>query len=140
LGKRFELTGAFYRGRAVAGLGGGIGQSVLLNGPFFSKATAFHGLDSEGGWAQLKYKVRSNFEINGAFGSDNPFTGELRRYNSNSIYPDSYTRNLSPFVNFIYQIRSDILISTEYRYIKTTTLDDGSVSASHINLSLGYIF
>ena len=140
LGKRFELTGAFYRGRAVAGLGGGIGQSVLLNGPFLSMATAFHGLDSEGGWAQLKYKVRSNFEINGAFGSDNPFAGELRRYNSNSIYPDSYTRNLSPFVNFIYQIRSDILISTEYRYIKTTILDGGSVSASHINLSLGYIF
>ena len=69
LGKRFELTGAFYRGRAVAGLGGGIGQSVLLSGPFLSLATSFHGLDSEGGWAQLKYKVRSNFEINGAFGS-----------------------------------------------------------------------
>ena len=33
LGKRFEFTGEFYRGRAVAGLGGGIGQSVLLNGP-----------------------------------------------------------------------------------------------------------
>ena len=34
LGKRFEFTGEFYRGRAVAGFGGGIGQSVLLNGPF----------------------------------------------------------------------------------------------------------
>ena len=79
-------------------------------------------------------------KLTGHSGRDNPFAGELRRYNSNSIYPDTYTRNLSPFVNFIYQIRSDFLISTEYRYIKTTILDGGSVGASHINLSLGYIF
>ena len=140
LGKRLELTGAFYRGRAVAGLGGGIGQSVLLNGPFGDPATTFHGLDSEGGWAQLKFRVKSNFEINGAFGSDNPFAGELRLFNANTIYPGAYTRNLSPFVNFIYQIRSDILFSTEYRYLRSTVLDNGSLGASHVNLSLGYIF
>ena len=140
LGKLFELTGAFYRGRAVAGLGGGIGQSVLLNGPFIDRATTFRGLDSMGGWAQLKFKVKSNFEINGAFGSDNPFSGELRQYNANTIYPGSYTRNLSPLVNFIYQIRSDILFSTEYRYLNSTVLDSGSFSAHQISLSMGYIF
>jgi hypothetical protein len=142
LGKRFEFTGEFYRGRAVAGLGGGIGQDVLLNGPFMNPATTFRGLDSMGGWAQLKFKIRSNFEINGAFGVDNPFANELRRYSANSInpYPGSYTRNLSPLVNFIYQIRSDILFSTEYRYLTSTVLDSGSNSANHINLSLGYIF
>jgi hypothetical protein len=140
LGKRVELTGAFYRGRAVAGLGGGIGQSVLLNGPFRNPATTFRGLDSEGGWAQLKFRVKSNFEINGAFGSDNPFASELRLYNAFTIYPGAYTRNLSPFVNFIYQIRSDILFSTEYRYFRSTVLDSGSLGASHVSLSLGYIF
>ena len=140
LGKRFEFTGAFYRGRAVGGIGGGIGQSVLLNGPFDTPATTFRGLDSMGGWAQLKFKVKSNFEINGAFGSDNPFANEFRQYNANTIYPGSYTRNLSPLVNFIYQIRSDILFSTEYRYLNSTVLDSGSNSANQINLSLGYIF
>ena len=140
LGKKFEFTGEFYRGRGVAGLGGGIGQSALLNGPFIDPATRFRGLDSMGGWVQLKFKPKSNFEINGAFGIDNPFAGELRQYNSNSIYLQTYTRNLSPLVNFIYQIRSDILFSTEYRYLKTTVLDSGSNSANHINLSLGYIF
>ena len=140
LGRRWELTGEFYRGRAVAGIGGGIGQSVLLNGPFSAPATSFHGLDSMGGWAQVKFKVKSNFEINGAFGSDNPFAGELRQFNATTIYPGAYTRNLSPLVNFIYQIRSDILISTEYRYIRSTVLDTGSNGANHINLSLGYIF
>jgi hypothetical protein len=140
LGKRFEFTGAFYRGRAVAGLGGGIGQSVLLNGPFIDPATTFRALDSMGGWAQLKFKVKSNLEINGAFGVDSPFAGELRQYNANTIYPGSYTRNLSPLVNFIYQIRSDILLSTEYRYLNSTVLDSGSFSAHQISLSMGYIF
>ena len=140
LGNRFELTGAFYRGRAVAGLGGGIGQSVLLNGPFGSTTTTFRGLDSMGGWTQLKFKVKSNLEINGAFGSDNPFASELRQYNAHTIYPGAYTRNLSPLVNVIYQIRSDILFSVEYRYLHSTVLDSGSFSANHVNLSLGYIF
>jgi hypothetical protein len=140
LGKRVEFTGAFYRGRAVGGLAGGIGQSVLLNGPFLNPATTFRGLDSMGGWAQLKFKVKSNFEINGAFGSDNPFAGELRLYNAHSIYSEPFTRNLSPLVNFIYQIRSDILVSTEYRYLRSTVLDSGSNNANLINLSIGYIF
>jgi hypothetical protein len=140
LGKRLAFTGEFYRGRAVAGLGGGIGQSVLLNGPFQNPATTFRGLDSMGGWAQMKFKLRPNFEINGALGLDNPFTSELRQFRLTTIYPAANTRNLVPLFNFIYQIRSDILFSTEYRYLNTSVLDSGSNSANHINLSLGYIF
>ena len=140
VGKRFEFTGAFYRGRAVAGLGGGIGQSVLLNGSFIDPATTFDGLDSAGGWAQLKFKVTTKFEINGAVGLDNPFASEMRMYKARSIYPELYTRNFSPFVNFIYQIRSDVLFSMEYRWLQTSVLDSSPNSASHINLSLGYMF
>jgi hypothetical protein len=140
LGRRFEFTGEFYRGRAVAGLGGGIGQSVLLNGSFSAPATTFRALDSMGGWAQLKFKLKPNFEINAALGLDNPFATEMRQHKSNSIYPDLYVRNLSPFINFIYQVRSDILFSTEYRHLQTSVLDGGSNSANHVNLSLGYIF
>jgi len=140
MGKRFEFTGAFYRGRAVAGLGGGIGQGVLLNGPLYSATTSFRGLDSMGGWAQLKFKPKSNFEFNAALGLDNPFAGELRRFQANSIYPDTYTRNLSPLVNIIYQVRSDILFSVEYRHLNTSVLDYGSNDVNHFNLSLGYIF
>ncbi len=110
IGKRLELTGAFYRGQSVAGLGGGIGQSVLVNGPFGSAGTTVRGLDSTGGWAQLKFKLKSNFEINGVFGSDNPFADELRAFTPSSLYSGTYTRNQTSIVNFIYQIRSDIFI------------------------------
>jgi hypothetical protein len=140
LGKLFEFTGEFYRGRAVAGLGGGIGQSALFTGSFIDPATKITGLDSMGGWAQLKFKPRTNFEINGAIGLDNPFANELRSFASNPIYRGAYTRNLSPLVNFIYQVRSDILFSTEVRRLQTTILDFGSNKANLITFSLGYIF
>jgi len=140
LGKRWEFTGEFYRGRAVAGIGGGIGQSVYPNGPFLALTTVFRGLDSMGGWAQMKFKVRPNFEINAAFGSDNPFAGELRQSYSTFYAGQALSRNIVPLANFIYQIRSDILFSVEYRYLDTSILDTGSNRASHVNLSLGYIF
>jgi hypothetical protein len=140
LGKRFEFTGAFYRGRAVAGIGGGIGQSVLLNGSFIAPATTFRGLDSAGGWTQLKFKVTTKLELNGAVGVDSPFASEMRLHQANSIYPESYTRNLSPLLNFIYRIRSDVLISMEYRWLQTSVLGGNPNSAGHINLSMGYIF
>ena len=88
----------------------------------------------------MKFKPRANFEINGAIGLDNPFAHELRNYKSNPIYLGSYSRNLSPLVNFIYQVRSDVLFSTEYRFLQTSVLDNGSSKANLINLSLGYIF
>ena len=139
-GKRWEFTGEFYRGRAVAGLGGGIGQSVYPNGDFFALNTVFRGLDSLGGWAQLKYRVKPNLEINGAFGSDNPFAGELRQSFATFYAGEALSRNISPFVNFIYQLRSDILFSVEYQYFDTTVLDGGSNRASHVNISVGYLF
>ncbi len=65
-----------------------------------------------GGWTQLKFKPWPKFEVNGALGVDNPFASELRRFStSNSYYGVSLSKNVSPFVNFIYQLRSDVLFS-----------------------------
>jgi hypothetical protein len=141
LGKLFELSGEFYRGRAVGGIGGGIGQSILTSGYLVDPATTVRGLDSIGGWLQFKFKPRTNFEINGAFGQDNPFANELRRFpTSPSYFGIPLSRNLTPFVNFIYQPRSDVLLSGEYRRLQTYVLDSNSSSANHISLSLGYLF
>jgi len=43
-------------------------------------------------------------------------------------------------VNFIYQPRSDIVFSMEYRRLKTFTLDQGANVANIANFSVGYIF
>ena len=141
LGKFFDLSGQFYRGRAVGGLGGGIGRSVLLSGALDDPATTVRGLDSMGGWAQLKFKPKTKFEVNGAYGQDNPFAWQLYPFTSNPGYYDAlYSRNRSWFVNGIYQPRSDVLFSVEYRRIRSFFIGDESFTANHVNLSLGYIF
>jgi hypothetical protein len=141
LGSRFEFTGQFYRGRATGGLGGGIAQSVLWIGPFNDPATELYGLDSIGGWAQLKYKATSKLQFNGAFGQDNPFASEMRENGgSQPYYPSPLSKNQSAMANFLYQPKSDIVLSLEYRRIKTYTLDSTANSANIINMSVGYIF
>jgi hypothetical protein len=140
LGKYFGFTGQFYRGSALGGLGGGVGQDVLLAGPLFSPAV-IQGLDSMGGWVQLKFKPAPKFEINGALGDDNPFASELRRFpSSDSYYGLSLSKNVSPFVNIIYRMRSDVMMSVEYRRLKTYVVNDDAYTANHINFSLGYLF
>lgn len=94
-----------------------------------------------GGWTQLKFKPTAKFEVNGAYGQDDPFASELRMFPASpSYYGPLFSRNASPFVNFVYQVRSDILFSIEYRRLHTTLLDQDSYSANHVGLSVGYVF
>jgi hypothetical protein len=141
LGKIVEFSGMFFRGSALGGLGGAIGQDVLFSGSLVNPAATFVGLDSMGGWAQLKFKLRPNFEVNGAFGEDNPFASELRKYPASASYYGSlFSRNLSPFANFIYRPRSDVVLSLEYRYLRTSVFGSGSNTANIVNASVGYLF
>jgi hypothetical protein len=141
LGSHFEFTGQFYRGRALGGLGGGIGQTALWVGPLADPSTEIYGLDSMGGWAQLKYKATSKLQFNGAFGQDNPFASDMRQNGgSQPYYPYPLSKNQTVMTNFLYQPKSDIVLSLEYRRLKTYTLDSGSNSANIIDLSVGYIF
>jgi len=141
LGPRIQLTGEFYRGRALGGLGGGIGQSVLWNGSLINPTTELYGVNSLGGWGQLKFKLTPMFQLNGAFGQDNPYASDLREFAGNPVYyKQPLSKSQTAFVNFIYQPRSDILFSLEYRRIKTFTLDSNANAANNINLSVGYTF
>jgi len=141
LGRKFELTTEFFRGKAIGGLGGAIGQSVLWQGSLADPATDVYGLNSVGGWSQLKFKATSKLQFNGAYGLDNPYASQLRLHGGNTnYYPVPLSKNESGFVNFIYQPRSDIVFSMEYRRIKTFTLDQGANAANIANFSVGYIF
>jgi hypothetical protein len=140
LGKYFEFTGEFYRGRAVGGIGGGIGQSVLLTGQDDDPTTIIKGLDSMGGWAQLKFKPKPKWEFNGAFGQDNPFASELKLFPMAGNYVEPLARNRSAFFNVIYQLKSDLLLAAEYRRLHTVDSSGEFYGANHINFSLGYIF
>jgi hypothetical protein len=141
LGEFLDFSAEFYRGRAVGGLGGGVGQSILLSGPVYNANSAIYGLDSTGGWLQLKFKPKPNFEVNFAYGEDVPFAGELKRFPATALYYGySISRNQSPFVNFIYRVRSDVLFSMEYKRLQTNPLNNNAYIANQVIMSLGYAF
>jgi hypothetical protein len=136
-----SLSGKFYRGRGIGGLGGGIGRSVLFSGDPGLSYTALRALNSVGGWAQLKYRLRNNLEFNGTFGQDIPYTADLRAFPNPQAYGDpTLTKNQEGFVNVIYRPRSDLLFSAEYRHLRTYTIDNGNYQAHHINLTMGVLF
>lgn len=142
LGSRVSISGKFYRGRALGGLYGGIGQSVLFaTSDVTNGYTEVIGLNSVGGWAQLKYRPLPKLEVNAAFGMDNPYAKDLEYFQ----YPYTYggtvwTRNRSGFANVIYRPRSDLLFSAEYRQIETNALTTGLSAAGHLNLAMGVLF
>jgi TolA-binding protein len=141
LGEFLDFSAEFYRGSAVGGLGGGVGQSILLSGPVYNPNTAIYGLDSTGGWVQLKFKPKPNFEVNFAYGEDVPFASELKRFPASALYYGySISRNQSPFVNFIFRMRSDVLASVEYKRLQTNPLNSNAYIANQVIMSLGYAF
>jgi hypothetical protein len=141
LSRQLSLSGKIYRGRAVGGLYGALGQSVLFSGDPTAATTQVQALNSIGGWAQLKYRPAKKWEFNAAFGMDNPYASDLRYFPYVQSYGDpSLAKNQAAFVNFIYRPRSDILFSAEYRRLKTYSLTDGANGAGHLNLMMGVLF
>jgi hypothetical protein len=145
LGRFFDFSSEFYRGTGVGGLGGGVGQTVLFSGAITDPSALVQGLKSMGGWTQIKFKPAPKFEVNGAFGQDNPFASQVNLFpaaDNVSYYEGTpfIERNRSAFVNFIYQPRSDLLFAIEYRRLRTFYLGGQSDDANHVNMSVGYIF
>jgi len=140
IASRFELSGEFYRGRAVGGLGGAIGQSILFSGNPADPASDFRGVNSAGGWSQLKFMATPRLEFNGVFGADRPFAADLRAYASPvGYYPWVLTANRSAMMNFVFRPRSDLLFSGEYRHLRTSQ-PVPYYSADQINVVMGVLF
>jgi regulator of replication initiation timing len=138
---RVALSGEFYRGRAIGGLGGGVGRSVLFSGTLTDPSTRVRALNSLGGWSQLKLKATSKLEFNGGFGLDNPRSSDLRWFpNSVSYYNPTLGQNRGALVNFIYRPRSNLLLSSEYRHLRTFETDGSSYTAEQVNMMIGVLF
>ena len=141
LSHQFSLSGKLYRGKGLGGLGGGIGRSALFSGDPALASTRVQGLNSVGGWAQLKYRPSNKLEFNAAFGMDNPYASDLKYFKYAQAYGDpTLARNQGSFVNMIYRPRSDLLFSAEYRRLTTYTITEGGNSAGHLNLMMGVLF
>src|SRR5205807_2936125 len=119
-GKRLEVSGEWYRGRAVGGLGAGIWTSVVYPEPA-GPHSAIHPLRSTGGWGQLKLIPATKFEINTAFGQDENYGRDVHAFPfsfASSGFP-VMQKNRTELVNFIYKPNSVLLFAVEYRHLFT---------------------
>lgn len=140
IASKFELSGEFYRGRAVGGLGGGIGQSILFSGSPTDPTSDVRPINSAGGWSQIKFSATPKLEFNGAFGVDAPFSSDIHAFTSPiGYYPSVLAANRSGLANFIYRPRSDLLFSGEYRHLKTAEIGISN-NADQVNLMVGVLF
>jgi hypothetical protein len=138
---RVSLSGEFYRGHAAGGLGAGLGRSVLFSGDILDPATQILGLNSVGGWSQLKFKANAKLEFNGGFGLDAPFARDLRAFPAAQSYLDpALSSNRSALVNFIYRPRSNLLFSTEFRHLGTSEIASSGQNAEQVNIIMGILF
>lgn len=142
LARRLLLTGEFYRGKAIGGLGADITQSVVYYGNPANAPTPARGLNTIGGWSQLKFKANSRLEVNAAFGLDNPITSEVRAAAPSQpfLFGPLFLRNRGAFGNVIFRPRSNLLFSAEYRHLRTDQLNDVSNGADQFNLIMGILF
>ena len=139
--RRLTLSGEFYRGRGAGGLGAAIGQPILFGGNPSYATTSIHGLDSAGGWTQLKFQLTPRLELNGVVAEDNAFTTDVRGFatDANNFGP-ILGRNRGALGNLVYRPRSDLLLSAEFRRLHTFPVYDAASVTNQINLAMGILF
>jgi hypothetical protein len=138
---RLALSGEFYRGRAIGGLGGAVGTSILYGGDPKNISSPIRGLDATGGWAQLKFQITPRLELNGAISDDEAFAGDVRGFalDQNNFGP-ILGRNRGALGNVVFRPRSDVILSAELRRLRTFPVYSSSSFTNQLNLSMGILF
>jgi TolA-binding protein len=136
-----QLTGGAYRGLGLGGLGGGAYKDFVYKANTTTGGYFFKALDDVGGWGQLKEKVNERLEINGAFGIDNVFSGQMRRYfvSGGTMY-QNLTINRTFTGNVIFSPSAYLLFSLEYRHLGSSPIGGSPAQSNIIGLGAGYKF
>jgi hypothetical protein len=138
---RLTLSGEFYRGRGVGGLGAAIGQTILFGGNPANPTTPIRGLDSAGGWNQLKFQLTPKLELNGVLAEDNAFATDVRGFATDANnFGEILGRNRGELANLVYRPRSDLLLAAEFRRLHTFPVYDSASVTNQLNLSMGILF
>jgi hypothetical protein len=140
IAERLEISGEFFRGRAIGGLWGAIGTSAVLNGLSTIASTRVFPVNAIGGWTQVKYKMADKWEINSAFGIDNPYARDLQNYSLSSGLYRPYLRNSTEMLNIINRPKSNLVLSLEYRHLNTVGYGSHRYTAENVNLGIGVHF
>ena len=138
---RLQLSGSFYRGLALGGLGGGGYKDFAYSYDAETGGYYFRALDDVGGWVQLKEKFSERLQLNGAVGMDNVFAGELQPFAVRGAPSyENLARNRTFTGNVIYSPSAYLQFSLEYRRLESFPLIYSPWRSDIIGLGAGYSF
>jgi len=138
---RLALSGEFYRGRGIGGLGGAIGTSIVYGGNPNSPFSPIRGLDTAGGWSQLSFQLTPKLELHGVFAEDDAFSGNVRGFATDiNNFGEIIGRNRGTLGNVVFRPRSDLVLSAEYRRLRTFPIYSSDSTTNQVNLSIGILF
>jgi len=138
---RLGLSGELYRGRGIGGLGGAIGTSIVYGGDPRLPYTPIRGLDTAGGWSQLKLQLTPKLELNGVIAEDDAFASDVRGFATDlNNFGVIYGRNRGALGNVVFRPRSDLVLSAEFRRLRTFPVYSSSSVTSQVNLAVGILF
>jgi hypothetical protein len=135
-----QLTGSFYRGLALGGLGGGAYKDFAYRFESDGDVYYFKSLDDVGGWSELKERFNERVELNAAYGMDNVFAGDLRRYVVPGNAYLNLARNRTYTGNVIFSPSAYLLFSLEYRHLESAPVIGLPAASNIIGLGAGYKF
>ena len=139
---KMELSGNFYRGAALGGLGGGAYKDYGV-APDADNPDSFYiePLDAVGGWAELKERANERLEFNAALGIDNVPAGELRSYPAVAASSYQYLARTQTFTgNAIFSPSAWLLFSLEYRHLQSSPVNSPAATSNIVGVAAGYKF
>lgn len=142
LGRHFELSGEGYRGRSLAGLGGGVYKDVVTGTSPVTGAAVLHGLNAIGGWTQFKTRFSQTLETNLTIGQDNGFARDFHAVvqSPTASAAQLRARNRMFVANLVFRPKTYIILSPEYRRIWSWPIAGSDSTLDVFTLSAGYQF
>jgi hypothetical protein len=128
--KFFNLTGEIYEGRALGIFSVASGEAILPIG----SAVGTAGVLSRGGWSQLQVNFTPKWQMNLAYGIDQPRSSDLR--------VGDRVRNQTYMTNLMYKYTPHITFAWEWRRFLTDFKAQRTANerGDHANLGIAYIF
>jgi uncharacterized coiled-coil protein SlyX len=142
LGNHFEISGEGYRGRSIAGLGGGVYKDVITGTSPITGANVLHPLNAIGGWAQFKTRFSSSLETNFSIGQDDGFASDFHAVVLSPTASAGQLRARNEMVvgNLIFRPKTYLILSPEYRRIWSWPITGAVSTLDVFTLSAGYQF
>ena len=89
----------------------------------------------------MKWQITPKLELNGAFAEDDLFSTDVRGFAADADNNGPILgRNRGALGNVVLRPRSDLVLSAEYRRLRSFPVYEPSLVTNQINLAMGILF